>query len=252
MKEQRRHIFGLVGHPLGHSFSRGYFNDKFAKEDIYAEYVNYDIPDVGGLRELIESTPDLCGLNVTIPYKRDVMALLDEVDPGANKIGAVNVIKIIRTLDGVRLKGYNTDVTGFGRALDAFGFPERCRGLVLGTGGASLAVVAALHERGIEVSRVSRTPKAPGDISYSDLDAATMRGARVIVNATPLGTWPDVDECPPIPYDFVGPEHVCLDLVYNPAVTEFMSRCSAHGAAVRNGLCMLIGQALDAWKIWNE
>lgn len=245
-------IYGLVGHPLGHSFSRRYFNDRFARSGRDACYLNYDLPDISCLRRLIAATPMLRGLNVTIPYKQAVISQLDKVDDVAQAIGAVNVIEIARRPDGdgLLLTGHNTDVVGFARALSAFNLPDGCRALILGTGGASRAVCAALDARGVAWTYVSRTA-APGRLTYGDLTARVMHAHRLIVNCTPTGTWPDVDTCPPIPYNLLTPEHICVDLVYNPAVTRFMQRGADAGAAVRNGLCMLHAQAEAAWQIWR-
>lgn len=244
-------IYGLVGHPLGHSFSHRFFNDIFARTGMHACYRNFDLPDISCLRQLIAETPDLRGLNVTIPYKQAVVPLLDRIAPQAAAIGAVNVIEIERRHDGtVFLTGHNTDIVGFDRALDAFVLPAGTRALVLGTGGASRAVCAALADRKIAWTYVSRTP-APERLTYGALDAEVMRSHKLIVNCTPLGTFPDVDSCPPLPYTVLTAGHICIDLVYNPAVTAFIQHSAAAGAAVRNGLCMLHSQARAAWAIWS-
>ena len=237
--------FGLIGRTLGHSFSQRYFTEKFLREGIDAQYRNYEMPDVSGVGPLIQSVPDLVGLNVTIPYKRDVIPLLSSLSHEAHDIGAVNVVRIRD------MRGFNTDVVGFRESLRPLLQPHHTHALVLGTGGASLAVKHGLHQLGIETQSVSRTPT--GDtITYSDLDAEVMKSHTVIVNCTPLGTYPNVDECPDIPYHMLTPRHLLFDLVYNPAETLFLRRGREQGATIKNGYQMLILQAEAAWKIWNE
>lgn len=246
-----RQVYGLVGHPLGHSFSQNFFNAKFAREGLDATYENYDMESVEGLREFIATSPDLCGLNVTAPYKHDVIACLDEVDAAARALDAVNVIAIDRRGGELHLKGYNTDVIGFERAAAPVvsGIESA---LVLGTGGAARAVTAALTALGIHVTKVSRSKKDDNTITYMDVDKAVIDSHLCIVNATPLGTWPNTQSAPPIDYGLLSPRHVCLDVVYNPAVTWFMQLCAARGCTVKNGLQMLIEQAKEAWTLWNK
>lgn len=259
-------LYGLIGHPLGHSFSQRYFRQKFAKEGIDADYFNFDIDSADRLREIVAAHPNLRGLNVTHPYKQDVMPLLDSISPLAQRIGAVNTIVVSRDEAGkVTLRGYNTDSPGFCESLDVFAAAHPLdsvtgrdnpdgdalvRALVLGTGGASRAVCTALRLRGIEPTMVSRTA-GEGRITYADLTPDVMRMHRFIVNTTPLGTFPDIDSCPPIPYEALTPRHICVDVVYNPAVTLFMRRAAEAGCAVRNGLRMLTAQADLSWKLWN-
>lgn len=246
-------IYGLVGRSLGHSFSQRFFTQKFADELTDAAYLNFAIDSIDNLPEIIHAHADrLRGLNVTIPYKTEVMALLDRIDPAAAEIGAVNTIAFSRDPATGRLSttGFNTDVVGFRESLRPMLRPADRYALVLGSGGASKAVVAALRQLGITPTVVSRTPRE-GVITYADLDAATVGRSTVIVNATPLGTWPDTDALPPFPYDLLGPDHICHDLVYNPAMTAFMREAAARGAAVKNGLEMLRLQALAAWEIWQ-
>lgn len=250
--------FALVGHPLGHSFSQAFFTEKFRTENISARYLNFDVESVDGLRRIVADDPTLCGLNVTIPYKRDVMALLDELDPAAAEIGAVNVIRVTRGKgisskfgDDIFLKGFNSDVIGFTDALAPLvRGRENSVALVLGTGGASRAVVAGLRRLGLEPVLVSRSSR-PGLITYADISASMLAGVSVIVNTTPLGTWPETGACPDIPYGLLLPGTVAFDLVYNPVITEFMTRCAGRGCTVKNGLEMLHGQAVAAWRIWN-
>lgn len=261
--------YGLLGHPLGHSFSKKFHNDRFRREGIDAVYENYDLADLASLPDLLADETDLAGLNVTIPYKQAVIPYLDELDARAAEIGAVNVIKITRVdpvrivsrVPGIRLKGYNSDVVGFSESiypmLAATGEagtavrPDCSRALVLGTGGASKAVCFALHEMGIVPQYVSRR-SAPGILSYEEVTAAVVEQHHVIVNCSPVGMFPHVDEAPALPYEFLTPCHVCFDLVYNPAETQFMKLAAARGAAVRNGEEMLVGQALEAYRIWTE
>lgn len=244
-------IFGLVGYPLGHSFSKKYFNEKFADENIDAEYKNFEIEDINEVADIINHN-DICGLNVTIPHKISVIPLLSQIDPIAEAIGSVNVIKIIRTDNGIITRGYNTDAIGFTTSIKPLIQPHHRRALVLGTGGASKAVVYALQQLlGIDVQSVSRNP-APGIITYADLDSKIMESHTVVVNATPLGMYPHVETHPDIPYRLLSPQHLCFDLTYNPSVTTFMRMSSEFGAKTCNGKGMLIGQALAAWDIWNE
>ncbi len=244
-------IFGLVGYPLGHSFSKKYFNEKFADENIDAEYKNFEIEDINEVTDIINHN-DICGLNVTIPHKISVIPLLSQIDPIAEAIGSVNVIKIIRTDNGIITRGYNTDAIGFTTSIKPLIQPHHRRALVLGTGGASKAVVYALQQLlGIDVQSVSRNP-APGIITYADLDSKIMESHTVVVNATPLGMYPHVETHPDIPYRLLSPQHLCFDLTYNPSITTFMRMSSEFGAKTCNGKGMLIGQALAAWDIWNE
>ena len=246
------HLFGLVGKPLGHSFSQRYFTEKCA-------YRNFELDSVEQLRPLVQRYPELCGLNVTIPYKKAIIAHLDALSDEAAEAGAVNVIASSRTDGGIFLKGYNTDTLGFDGALqvcldsrDAC-FPQAgpaARALVLGTGGAAAAVQYVLRKRGIEVQLVSRSDRA--DWTYKSLTAGVMEGFEVVVNATPLGTWPATEEFPPIPYEGIRPGTVCFDLVYNPPETAFMKKCARQRAVVSSGLAMLHGQAEAAWRIWNN
>lgn len=248
-------VYGLIGYPLGHSFSRGYFNDKFAAEGIDAEYCNFEIPSVGDIREVLDDHSDLAGLNVTIPYKEQVIPFLDRLDDDAAAIGAVNVIKVVRhdptDDDDIELVGYNSDVVGFRDSISPLLTPGRDKALILGTGGASKAVYHGLRQLGVEPVYVSRTARK-GVLGYADLTPEVMASHKVIVNTTPLGMYPNVDSCPDIPYECLTPDHLLYDLIYNPDVTTFMKKGAAHGAEVKNGLEMLLLQAFEAWRIWNE
>ena len=250
MEKNYSRLYGLIGYPLIHSFSQNYFNQKFEAEGIDAKYVNFEIADIGELMEVVSENANLCGLNVTIPYKEQVIPYLDEVDEDAAKIGAVNVIKFIRGKNSLKFKGYNSDIIGFCDSLKPLLKPEHKKALILGTGGAAKAVYHGLLNLGIVPMYVSRS-KRDGMLTYGDLSAAVMNEYKVIVNATPLGMYPHVDECPNIPYHLLTPSHLCYDLLYNPDVTLFMKRAEEQGATIKNGLEMLLLQAFAAWNIWN-
>jgi shikimate dehydrogenase len=246
-------LYGLIGYPLGHSFSSRFFTEKFKSEGIDAQYRNFAIPDIGDLMEMLAENQDLEGFNVTIPYKEQILPYLASVTPEAQRIGAVNVVKIMKDADQnvTGLRGYNTDSPAFARTLAPMLPNEPLSALVLGTGGASKAVMAALQSLSIDAILVSRTA-APGRLTYQDLTPEVMASHRVIVNTTPLGMSPKVDNCPPIPYELLTSRHICYDLIYNPAETLFMHKAAAQGAAVKNGLDMLHLQALLSWQIWTS
>ena len=243
--------YGLIGYPLGHSFSRGYFTDFFAQQAIEAEYKNFELPSIEQLPSLLESKETLCGFNVTIPYKQQVFAYLDELDEAAQAIGAVNVVKVIDKEGKQYLKGYNSDYIGFTESIRPLLKPHHTRALILGTGGASKAVNFALRQMGIETLYVSRTARE-GIITYNDLTPELMVQHTIIVNTTPLGMHPKVNECPPIDYSTITEQHLLYDVIYNPAKTLFLQHGEEHGATISNGMDMLIGQAKAAWKIWDE
>jgi shikimate dehydrogenase len=244
--------YGLIGFPLIHSFSRQFFSDKFREEGIDAQYLNFEMETVDGLRALIAEHPQLRGLNVTIPHKQNVMALLDEISDEAREIGAVNVIAINRGADGkARLKGHNADVVGFEDSIRPLLKPHHKRALVLGTGGASKAISYGLRRLGLEITPVSRTER-PGALTYRQLTAEVMAEHTVVVNCTPLGTFPHEETYPDLPYGLLTERHLLYDLVYNPAKTQFLLRGEAQGAAIKNGLEMLHLQALASWEIWNK
>lgn len=248
MQEAMRR-FGLIGRPLVHSASAAYFTQKFTQEGISdCVYELYELPSAAALPELLATHPDLCGLNVTIPYKRDVIPYLDEISAEARAIGAVNCIH--RRADG-RLEGYNTDIIGLRGALsELLGLDEPEHALVLGTGGASQAVQYALAERGIAFDLVSRDPEK-GNYTYDNLSVEVVEQSRLIVNASPVGTYPAVDQAPRIPYAYVTPRHYLLDLVYNPPLTRFLDFGQQRGAQILNGETMFVGQAEASWRIWN-
>lgn len=239
--------YGIIGYPLGHSFSRGFFTEKFAREGIDAQYLNFEIPDVAMLRDVLRDNPELRGLNVTLPHKQAVIPLLDEMSDEAREIGAVNVIRI---RDG-RLRGYNSDIIGFSESIKPLLKPHHTKALVLGTGGASKAICVGLTRLGLEWTYVSRTPRE-GMITYDALTPEVMAEYTVIVNCSPVGMYPKVDAAPAIPYECLTPRHLLFDLVYNPEDTLFMQKGRAHGATVKNGLEMLHLQAIASWRFWNE
>lgn len=245
--------YGLIGYPLGHSFSVTYFNEKFQSENIDAEYVNFEIPSIEDFPEIVTENINLCGLNVTIPYKEQVIPYLDELDPDTAKIGAVNVIKIIRQGKAkVKLVGYNSDIIGFTQSIEPLLQPHHRKALLLGTGGASKAVYHGLANLGIESLYVSRSKRDGETLTYADLTPEVMAEHTVIVNCTPVGMYPKVDFCPDIPYDLLTPRHLLYDLLYNPDETLFMKKGRAQGATVKNGLEMLLLQAFAAWEIWQR
>ena len=244
-------LYGLLGYPLVHSFSQNYFNQKFESENIDAKYINFEIPDVGMLMEVVAENENLNGLNVTIPYKEQVIPFLDEIDPAASEVGAVNVIKFIRGKDGLRLKGYNSDIIGFTDSIKSLLKPHHQSALVLGTGGAAKAVSYSLRKLGLEVQLVSRR-KSANTLVYEELTKNDLKTHKVIVNTTPLGMYPNVDTCPDIPYRYLTSQHLCYDLIYNPDETLFLKNSRLAGAQVKNGLEMLLLQAFASYSIWNQ
>jgi shikimate dehydrogenase len=241
--------FGLIGKDIDYSFSRSYFAKKFKTENLPHTYVNYDIDDIHKLDEIIANTPNLKGLNVTIPYKESVMPLLDDINKKAKKIGAVNTIKITRYQ---KLIGYNTDFYGFKTSLKPHLKPYHKRALILGTGGASKAIAYALKKLHIDYDYVSRNEKKGVKFLYSDLTNAIISSYTIIINCTPIGTYPNVNACPDIPYEAITEKHILYDLVYNPEQTKFLSCGDVKGATTINGLEMLKLQAEKAWEIWNK
>lgn len=244
--------FGIIGYPLGHSFSPGYFNEKFANEGIDAHYDKYELPVITDLQAIIDYTPDLCGFNVTIPYKEKVMSYLDNVSPEARAIGAVNVVKVTRK-DGDQpyLEGYNSDVIGFMRSIQPLLDKHHKKALILGTGGASKAVNYGLHQFGLETVLVSRSQKDK-TIQYQQITPELLNEYTVIVNCTPCGMAPHFNECPDIPYEALTKQHLLYDLIYNPDETLFLKKGKAQGALTKNGLEMLLLQAEAGWEIWNK
>jgi shikimate dehydrogenase len=241
--------YGLIGYPLTHSFSEKYFADKFAREGIAdSSYQLFELAEIDQFPQLLRSQPDLKGLNVTIPHKESVIPFLDELDEETARIGAVNVIKF----ENGRTKGYNSDYQGFKKSLENFLAPaSRVQALVLGTGGAAKAVNAALRHLHIPHQQVSRSP-LPGGLTYADITPALLAAYPLIINTTPLGTYPKTDTCPDLPYEALSPQHYLFDLVYNPAETVFLRKGREAGAKTQNGYEMLVLQAEAAWQIWNS
>jgi shikimate dehydrogenase len=240
--------FGLLGYPLSHSFSQKYFTAKFEKEGIGdAVYENFALPQIEALHTILERQTDLCGLNVTIPYKKQVLAFLSGSTPAVRKMGACNCVKISHG----KLFGYNTDVFGFKTSLQPFLRPHHKQALILGTGGASAAVEFVLQELNIGYRFVSRTDGERA-IGYGELDASVLSSHHLIINTTPLGMYPKTEEYPDIPYQYITPAHHLYDLVYNPAETKFLSKGKAMGASIQNGEEMLVLQAEESWRIWNS
>ena len=243
--------YGLIGYPLTHSFSIGYFNEKFENEGIDAEYVNFEIPSIEMLPEVIASNPELLGLNVTIPYKEKVMSYLVFISPEARAIGAVNVISVIHKGRNILLKGYNSDVIGFTQSIEPMLEPFHKKALILGTGGASKAINYGLKSLGLETVFVSRYER-PGTIQYNKLTGDDVREYNVIVNCTPCGMYPHTNECPDLPYEAMDSHNLLYDLIYNPDETMFMHKGAKQGATVVNGLEMLLLQAFASWEFWHN
>lgn len=243
--------FGLIGFPLGHSFSKRYFEEKFQQEDISASFLNFEIENLNDFPIILQENPQLKGLNVTIPHKERILPFLDEIEEAAKVIGAINTIKIIRKKGQIYTIGYNTDYNGFGKSLNEFLPHKNLNALILGTGGASKAIAYALQKEKIPYKFVSRTPKQ-GQYGYSQLNQEVIEHHHLIINTTPLGTFPNVDTFPNIPYPLLTPKHFLFDLVYNPAQTTFMQKGKWQGSKVCNGYAMLCYQATYSWKIWNS
>ena len=240
--------YGLIGYPLGHSFSISYFNQKFHDEGINAVYENFEIPEIDALNEVLDSNPNLKGLNVTIPYKEKVMQYLDTISPEARAIGAVNVIRVTHEGSKIKLKGYNSDVIGFTKSIEPMLDKKwHKKALILGTGGASKAVDFGLRNLGLETVFVSRYER-PGTIQYEKIRPEDIKEYNVIVNCTPLGMYPKTEECPQLPYEAMD-SHTIL---YNPDETLFMKRGAQYGAQTKNGLEMLLLQAFASWDFWHE
>ncbi|MCI6801875.1 MAG: shikimate dehydrogenase [Prevotellaceae bacterium] len=275
--------YGLIGYPLGHSFSRKFFTEKFEKEGIDAQYLNFEIPSIEEFPEIIKNNPKLRGLNVTIPYKQQVMQYLDEISEEAKAIGAVNVVRIERPSpqpspimgretmrnagnkpDGLPIKGdmseglrgsligYNSDVIGFVESIRPLLKAHHKKALILGTGGASKAIRYGLEKKlGMKTLFVSRSARE-GMITYEEVTAEVLKEYEVIVNCSPVGMYPHVDECPALPYEAMNENNLLYDLVYNPLETLFMKKGAEQGATVKNGLEMLHLQAIASWKFWEK
>ena len=243
--------YGLIGYPLGHSFWKSYFNEKFENEGINAEYINFEIPTLDSLPEILASNPELKGLNVTIPYKEKVISYLDSISPEARAIGAVNVIRVDHKGNDTYLKGFNSDVIGFTKSIEPLLERFHKKALILGTGGASKAINFGLKSLGLETVFVSRFER-PGTIQYSQITPDIIQEYNVIVNCTPCGMYPHIDECPQLPYEAMTSKNILYDLLYNPDETLFMKKGAQHGATVKNGLEMLLLQAFASWEFWHN
>lgn len=243
--------FGLVGYPLGHSFSKSFFAEKFSREDIEAEYLNFELPNIEQFPELIKKNTLLEGLNVTIPYKQTIIPYLDELDSEAKSVGAVNVIRIQKKEGKTWLKGFNSDIIGFRESLLPLLKPWHTKALVLGTGGASLAICHVLNELNIRWIKVSRTPSKEM-LGYKDINKEILHEMPLVVNCTPLGTFPHTNTCPDLPYEALTSRNLLYDLVYNPQKTLFLKKGEEQGATIKNGLQMLHLQAIASWKFWTE
>ncbi|QXP67538.1 shikimate dehydrogenase [Polaribacter sp. AHE13PA] len=251
MGERKNKVFGLLGKDIEYSFSRGYFTEKFEKLDLQkCKYVNFDIQKIEDFTAVIKEGGDsLGGINVTIPYKEEVMKYLDKLDETAKAIGAVNTIKFTKRGN---LKGYNSDVVGFEKSIFPLIKKHHKRALILGTGGASKAIAYALKKNDIKFKFVSRNPEGKKEISYQDLTEEIMEKYQIIINSSPVGTSPNTDRCPDIPYQFITEKHLLYDLIYNPEVTTFLAKGKAQGATIKNGYEMLQLQAEESWRIWNK
>ena len=239
--------YGLIGKDISYSFSKKFFTRKFINEGLNnCSYENYDINSISELLEVINDTK-IKGLNVTIPYKESVIELLNQIDPIAKKIGAVNTIKIDKQN---KLLGYNTDYIGFKQSLES-NISNQKRAIILGTGGASKAIVYALKTLNIKTLLVSRK-KREESITYEDISNQIIKDHTIIINCTPLGTYPNIEECPKIPYQYITERHLCYDLIYNPIKTKFLILSEKEGASIINGNKMLENQAIESWKIWNS
>ena len=251
-EKENKKLFALIGRNISYSFSRGYFEKKFSSLGLNEhDYVNFDLESLGELTDKISQNKEILkGMNVTIPYKLEIFNFLDEIDKEAEKIGAVNTIKIE---NNGKLIGFNTDVFGFKKSLKPLLKSYHKYALILGTGGASKAVAHVLESLNIEFAFVSRTKQKESNcISYSDLNSELMSKYFLMINCTPLGTYPDIEKCPDIPYTYLNDKHLLYDLIYNPSETSFLKKGKEQGATIKNGLEMLEQQAEKAWEIWNK
>ncbi|TXD54465.1 MULTISPECIES: shikimate dehydrogenase family protein [unclassified Polaribacter] len=247
---EKNKLFGLLGKNISYSFSRGYFTEKFKKLDLKKyKYMNFDLQKIEDLPKIIDAYSNLKGINVTIPYKEAILPFLDKLDKTAAKIGAVNTVKFTKRGN---LKGYNSDVVGFENSIAPFLKKHHKKALILGTGGASKAIAFAFKRNKIKYKFVSRNPEGKKEISYQSLTQEVIENYTIIVNCTPLGTSPDIEKHPDIPYQFITTNHILYDLIYNPEETVFLSKGKEKGAVIKNGLEMLQLQAEESWRIWNK
>lgn len=240
--------YGLLGHPLHHSFSKKYFTDKFNNLNLNFSYENFDFDNIENFISEYKNDPSLVGFNVTIPYKSKIIPYLDDINESAEQIGAVNVVQI----KNGKWKGFNSDIIGFKESLLPLLNNHHRSALILGNGGASKAVAYVLQSIHIPYRIVSRNPSLENELGYEQLDKSMIENNQIIINTTPLGMHPKQDEFPAIPYESLSYSHLCYDLIYNPEVTQFLAKAQASGAIIKNGLEMLILQAEAAWEIWNE
>lgn len=246
-------LYGLIGYPLSHSFSPGYFKEKFDKEQIDAVYKNFPLENISEFPSLIEQNPDLCGLNVTIPYKEQIIPYLNDVQGEAAEIRAVNTIVFDRSQSSLRLVGFNTDAYGFEQSIYSHLEKQHTKALILGTGGSSKTVSFVLNKLNIAHVFVTRREQTESRIiNYNDLTVNTIKEHRVIINTTPIGMYPNISKKPEIPYEGITPSHMLFDLIYNPPLTSFLQEGKRRGAAVENGLNMLKLQAEASWDIWTR
>lgn len=243
--------FGLIGKKLGHSFSRQYFTSKFTLQSIDADYHLFELPDVSEFSKMIENQ-SITGLNVTIPYKKTIIPFLDSLSEEAAAIGAVNTISFHKHQNGLKTKGWNTDAPAFEK--EVLGFASRYKGkvLLLGTGGGAAAAAYVFTKNGLDFTTVSRNPKKEAQLAYNQLDEEIIQSHQLIVNATPVGMYPDVESIPDLPWQWIGSRHMLFDMVYNPGLTRFLQKGEEQGAKVRNGMKMLHTQAEYAWEIWQR
>jgi shikimate dehydrogenase len=251
MNHNSAKLYGLIGYPLGHSFSVPYFTQKFEVEGINATYRNFPVESIDLFRRLVDQEFGLSGLNVTVPYKQEVIPFLDELDKVSKAIGAVNTIAFRRAGKELNLVGYNTDVIGFERSLKGHLESGHSKALILGTGGSSKAVCYVLQSMGIEYKWISRN-KGNALITYEELTPSLIKEHTLIINTTPLGMYPKVDACPHIKYEAITSAHLLFDLVYNPEKTLFLEKGEKQGASIVNGFDMLVYQAEASWEIWNK
>nr|MBC8147770.1 shikimate dehydrogenase [Bacteroidota bacterium] len=245
-------LYGLIGYPLTHSFSKKYFDEKFAKENIKdCEYQLFQISSIDKFPDLLKNNPNLQGFTITIPYKTKILDYIDNSDNIVKKVGATNTVRIKRESGKIILEAYNTDVYGFEKSIKPLLKEHHKKALILGSGGASKAAEYVFNSLHIEYLIVSRIP-SNNQISYQDLSKAILEDYNIIINSTPIGTFPNIKEFPDIPYEFVSNKHLLFDMVYNPSKTEFLRKGKKHGAFIKNGLEMLELQAEASWKIWNN
>ncbi|WP_321286010.1 shikimate dehydrogenase [uncultured Sunxiuqinia sp.] len=245
--------YGLIGYRLGYSFSKGFFTDKFEREGLKEhEYVNFELNTISEFPSIFKKNDHIAGLNCTIPYKQEIMPYLDEVDEEATQVGAINTVKIIRSADQTKLKGFNTDIYGFENSLMPMLNKKHKKALILGTGGASKAIKHILDKNNIDYLSASIEEELfEKEIRYEQIDESLLKEHLIIIHATPLGTFPKIDNCPSVPYEHITSDHVLFDLVYNPELTLFLKKGLEKGASIKNGLEMLHLQAIKAWEIWN-